>query len=54
MTRAHRSLHRIIWPILATLVVAGVVLALWLRPPPEDDDDDPQGIERTMQWEQPA
>ena len=36
MTRAHRSLHRIVWPILAVLVALGVVLALWLRPPPKD------------------
>lgn len=35
MTRAHRSLHRLLWPILAIAVVLGVVLALWLRPPPE-------------------
>ena len=35
MTRTHRALHRVIWPILALLVVIGVVLALWLRPPPE-------------------
>jgi hypothetical protein len=35
MTRAHRSLHRIVWPILALLVVLGVALALWRRPPPE-------------------
>jgi hypothetical protein len=35
MTRAHRSLHRLLWPILAIVVVLGVVLALWLRPPPE-------------------
>jgi hypothetical protein len=35
MTRRHRTLHRVIWPILALLVVIGVVLALWLRPPPE-------------------
>jgi hypothetical protein len=35
MTRTHRSLHRLVWPILALLVVIGVVLALWLRPPPE-------------------
>jgi hypothetical protein len=36
MTRAHRSLHHIVWPILAVLVTLGVVLALWLRPPPKD------------------
>ena len=35
MTRAHRSLHRIIWPILALLILLGVALALWRRPPPE-------------------
>jgi len=35
MTRAHRSLHRIVWPILALLVALGVALALWRRPPPE-------------------
>jgi hypothetical protein len=35
MTRTHRSLHRIVWPVLALLVVLGVALALWLRPPPE-------------------
>ena len=35
MTRAHRSLHRLLWPILAIAVIVGVVLALWLRPPPE-------------------
>ena len=36
MTRTHRSLHRIVWPILAGLVALGVLLALWLRPPPKD------------------
>ena len=35
MTRTHRLLHRIVWPILAVLVALGVALALWLRPPPE-------------------
>jgi hypothetical protein len=35
MTRTHRSLHRIVWPILALLVALGVALALWLRPPPD-------------------
>ena len=35
MTRAHRTLHRIVWPILAVLVALGVLLALWLRPPPD-------------------
>ena len=40
MTRTHRALHRVVWPILAVLVAIGVALALWLRPPPDDDDDD--------------
>jgi hypothetical protein len=35
MTRTHRALHRVIWPILAVLAALGVVLALWLRPPPD-------------------
>ncbi len=35
MTRTHRALHRIVWPILAVLVGLGVLVALWLRPPPE-------------------
>ena len=35
MTRRHRSLHRVVWPILALVVATGFVLALWLRPPPE-------------------
>jgi hypothetical protein len=47
MTRTHRSLHRLIWPLLALLVVLGVVLALSLRPPPEDDA-------RAIRLEQPA
>ena len=40
MTRTHRSLHRIVWPVLAVAIALGVALALWLRPPPEDADDD--------------
>jgi hypothetical protein len=47
MTRTHRSLHRMIWPILALIVVLGVVLALWLRPPPEDDDTRAIPLEQT-------
>jgi nitrate reductase NapE component len=35
MTRRHRSLHRVLWPILALAVATGFVLALWLRPPPD-------------------
>jgi len=32
MTRAHRLLHRRLWPILAFIVALGFVLALSLRP----------------------
>jgi hypothetical protein len=35
MRRAHRAVHRILWPILAILVVFGAAMALALRPPPE-------------------
>jgi hypothetical protein len=35
MRRAHRAVHRILWPILAVLVVFGAAMALALRPPPE-------------------
>ncbi|HEY2135499.1 MAG TPA: hypothetical protein VGH49_06400 [Xanthobacteraceae bacterium] len=52
MTRQHRSLHRILWPILALAVAVGFVLALWLRPPP--DDDDARVLPRPTQSEQPA
>jgi hypothetical protein len=48
MTRAHRSLHRIVWPILAVLVALGVLLALWLRPPPD------RAVAPGIRLEQPA
>ncbi len=35
MTRSHRSLHRIVWPVLAVVVAIGFAMALTLRPPPE-------------------
>ncbi len=35
MTRTHRALHRIVWPIIAVLAALVVALALWLRPPPD-------------------
>lgn len=34
MTRRHRSLHRVLWPVLAVIVALGFVMALSLRPPP--------------------
>jgi hypothetical protein len=35
MTRSHRSLHRLIWPVLACIVAFGFTFALVWRPPPE-------------------
>ena len=46
MTRTHRSLHCIVWPILAALVALGVVLALWLRPPPKEASMPPVRLEQ--------
>jgi hypothetical protein len=36
MRRAHRSIHRVVWSILACLVLAGLAIALARRPPPDD------------------
>lgn len=35
MRKSHRAIHRKVWPLLALLVGAGLVLALVLRPAPE-------------------
>jgi hypothetical protein len=35
MKRAHRSMHRALWPVLALAIALGLGLALILRPPPE-------------------
>jgi hypothetical protein len=35
MTRSHRSLHRVLWPLVALAVGLGFTLALLLRPPPQ-------------------
>src|SRR5262245_31071539 len=35
MRRAHRTVHRALWPVLALAVALGVTMALALRPPPE-------------------
>ncbi len=34
MTRSHRSIHRVLWPVLALAVGLGFAMALLLRPPP--------------------
>jgi hypothetical protein len=33
MRRSHRSVHRLLWPLLAVCVALGLTLALVLRPP---------------------
>jgi hypothetical protein len=35
MRRAHRSVHRAIWPVLALAIAMGFVMGLTLRPPPD-------------------
>jgi hypothetical protein len=35
MTRSHRFAHRLIWPVLALIVVVGLSAAIVLRPPPD-------------------
>jgi hypothetical protein len=34
MTRTHRAIHRIVWPILAVLIGIGFTMALVKRAPP--------------------
>ena len=49
MRRAHRSVHRALWPALAVLVMFGVAMALWLRPPPKADaSEEPDAAEETQ------
>jgi hypothetical protein len=36
MTRSHRSVHRMLWPVLALAIWLGFALALALRPPPAE------------------
>jgi hypothetical protein len=37
MRRAHRVVHRALWPALALLVLFGFAMARVLRPPPDAD-----------------
>jgi hypothetical protein len=39
MRRAHRTVHRLLWAVLAVLVLCGLAAALWLRPPPSVTSD---------------
>jgi hypothetical protein len=41
MRRAHRTVHRALWPVLAVLVLCGLAAALWLRPKPVTSDQKP-------------
>jgi hypothetical protein len=34
MTRSQRSVHRLLWPLLAFAVALGFAMVLTLRPPP--------------------
>lgn len=34
MRRSHRTAHRLLWPLLALLLGAGLTMALLLRAPP--------------------
>jgi hypothetical protein len=38
MRRAHRTVHRALWPLLAVLVLLGLAAALWFRPEPGVSD----------------
>jgi|GEM_PF-2434713 len=40
MRRAHRAVHRALWPVLLVLVLFGLAMALWLRPPPKEVTSD--------------
>ena len=40
MKRAHRSVHRALWPILAVAVALGLAMALLLRKPADAHSSD--------------
>jgi hypothetical protein len=39
MTSGHRTVHRLLWPVLAVIVALGFTMALVKRPPPEPPAD---------------
>jgi len=45
VTRSHRIVHRLLWPVIALLVAFGFSMALYLRPPP--DNPAPAAAEET-------
>jgi hypothetical protein len=44
MRRAHRTIHRVLWPVLAVLVLCGLAAALLLRPPPKSVTSDQKTV----------
>jgi hypothetical protein len=46
MRRAHRTVHRVLWPVLAVLVLCGLAAALLLRPPPKEVISDQKSVIR--------
>jgi hypothetical protein len=43
MTRAHRMVHRVLWPVLALAVAIGFAAALYFRPPLQTAAPEPPG-----------
>jgi len=46
MRRAHLTVHRALWPLLAVLVLLGFAAALWFRPPKSVTSDQKPVISR--------
>jgi hypothetical protein len=46
MRRAHRTAHRIIWPVLVVVTTISFLLGFALRPPPEEPPPQVQGERR--------
>jgi hypothetical protein len=47
MRRAHRAVHRALWPVLLVLVLCGFAMVLWLRPP-KTGISDQESVIRTV------
>ena len=45
MTRGHRRIHRLLWPVLAVVVALGFTMALVKRPPQENPESPPAQTE---------
>jgi hypothetical protein len=48
MRRAHRAVHRALWPALLVLVAFGLAMALWLRPPPKEVTSDRKPVTSSL------